>query len=118
VEFFSDGFEIETRCESRPCRLLDGAIDFAQALRRNAQCHDLSDSHHHAPGHDPDAGRWKRLLETLLSQLCVYLLERVRSTMLEENGEQNAPFDSETSPLIRNLQLSEWTFSLRPDPHR
>jgi putative ABC transport system substrate-binding protein len=41
VEFFSDSFEVISRIELRtkaaPCSLLDGAIDFAQALRRNAQ---------------------------------------------------------------------------------
>jgi hypothetical protein len=44
--------------------------------------------HHHVPAYDVNAERWKRLVETLLSQLSVDLLERFRLTMLEENAEQ------------------------------
>jgi hypothetical protein len=60
----------------------------SRRLRRNAQCHDLPNPHHDVPGHDLDAGRWKRLVETLLSQLGIDLLERFRLVVLEENGEQ------------------------------
>jgi hypothetical protein len=109
VEFFGDGFEVVSRIElgakAAPRSLLDGAIDFPQALRRNAQCHDLPDAHHHVPGHDFDTGGWKRLVETLLPEFGIDLLEWFRLIMLEKMVSKNVPFGSEVSPLIRTLRL-------------
>jgi hypothetical protein len=112
VKFLSDGFEVVSRIEfsakAAPCSLLDSAIDFAQALRRNAQRHYLPDAHHHVPGHDFDAGGWKRLVETLLPEFGIDLLERFRLIMLEKNGEQKCALWLGSLSTHKNSPLLEW----------
>src|ERR1044071_7994610 len=48
---------VEFGAVAAPGILLDNAVDFAQLVRRHAQCHHLADAHHHIPRHYFDALR-------------------------------------------------------------
>jgi hypothetical protein len=76
----------------------------------------LPDAHHHVPGHDFDAGGWKRLLETLLSEFGIDLLEGFRLIMLEKNGEQKCALGLGSLSAHKNSPLLEWLARKFVDP--
>ena len=81
--------QIEFGSIGSPRGVLNHAVDFAHARRRQAECDNLSNPHLDIPALDFDPRRRESLIETLSGELGVEFAEGTRLIVAQEDGEQD-----------------------------